>query len=208
MCNAYNLRQRGNKGGANLDEVASVSELINAEIAKLPSPLIRRTGRGVVVTGISGELTATNMRWGFEHPRYREVNNTRATSLKSPFWAESLEKRRCLVPMSSFYEWAESASKSAPRQAYEFRRPDDDWMWVAGIYQPSEAHGWTYSTITTEPSPVVVAVHDRMLAVLDWERALEFLHGEFVPREPYGGQILAAPVPSPLKSSPKQRDLF
>ena len=107
--------------------------------------------------------------------------------------------RRCLVPVSTFFEW--KAETGGRKQAYEFRRPDGEWMWIAGIYERTEAHGGCFATITTEPSALMEPIHDRMLAVLDFHDALAFLRGVKLPFAPYTGEILALPCDSPLKKT-------
>jgi putative SOS response-associated peptidase YedK len=194
MCNTYVVRPK--KGAIALGEAVSES------ILKLKSQMVRRTGPGVVVSSLSGKLSPQIMRWGFEHPKYREVNNARSSSLKSPFWAESFRDRRCIVPVSKFFEWQEPPATGQPKQCYEFRSPDEEWMWVAGIYQPSDTHGNCYATITTDPPEWMVPIHDRMLAVLTFEDALAFLDGTSPPFAPYSGRILAAPSESPLRRKP------
>ena len=193
MCNAYTVRP---KIGALALEAA-----VSAEISRLPSPLVRRTGPGVVVLANSTEPFAETMRWGFHRPFSDAINNARSDKFSSPTWAESLKLRRCLVPISEFYEWQHLAG--GEKQAYEFRRPDGGWMWVAGIYEMTASHGACYATITTEPAPVVVPIHDRMLAVLDAEMAFAFLRGETLEFTPYAGEIVATRCDSPLKRQTK-----
>ncbi len=190
MCNAYNLAAK--------IAASDLEGIVNEAIEKLATPLIRRRGRGIVVRGKPGKLEAEIMRWGFEHPQHREVNNTRASSLRSPFWAESLEHRRCIVPITMFYEWDDPPPKT-PKTCYNFRRSDGNWMWIAGIYQSFDEIGDCYSTITTEPVPPVFPVHDRMLAVLDFEDAMDFLEGDKMPSTPYEGDLVRTECESPLK---------
>lgn len=204
MCNAYFVRP---KSGAK-----ALAKLVSAEILNLPSQLVRRTGRGVVVTmGNDGGLIPTTMRWGFHRPFSDAINNARSDKFDSPTWKESLASRRCMVPVTAFYEWQELPNRG--KQAFEFRRPDDDWMWVAGIFEPSEKYGLCYATITTEPPAWVEPIHDRMLAVIDLEVGKRFLQGETLPFLPYAGQLIAEPCESPLKRKPSadgggQSDLF
>lgn len=203
MCNSY----RFDKDKARQDRVAGVlKEPWTEKIDLLPSELVRRTGTGLILTGTPGELVPQLMRWGFRHPQYREVNNTRASSLRSPFWADSLAERRCLVPMTCFYEWAElpaNAPKGMVKPCYRFQRPDSSLLWVAGIFQEFDELGPCYSTITTEPAPPVHPIHDRELAILDWDNALRFLAGETISWTPYSGPLIAAECPSPLRSAKK-----
>jgi putative SOS response-associated peptidase YedK len=192
MCNAYTVRPK--IGALELDAVVS------AEVSKLPSPLVRRTGRGVVVVaGETGPFPEI-MRWGFQRPFSDAINNARSDKFTSLVWAESLRTRRCLVPISTCYEWQPQAGGA--KQAFEFRRPDGEWMWVAGLFERT-AHGACYATITTEPSTLVVPIHDRMLAVLDNNDAFAFLGGESLPFAPYQGEMIAIPCDSPLKRKPK-----
>ena len=201
MCNAYTVRPKvGSK---------ELVALLSKEIGKLKSPLVRRTGPGVVVVANGGELQPATMRWGFERPFSKAINNARSDNFQSPVWSEALKFRRCLVPISTFFEWKENPDRS--KQAYEFRRPDDDWIWVAGLYEPSETHGPCYATITTEPPSMVEPIHDRMLAVLELEEGLAFLRGETLPFTHYAGAIIATPCASPLKRNPPadlQGELF
>lgn len=195
MCNAYTVRP---KLAGRAQEL-----VVSTEITKLPANLVRRTGRGVVAVIGAGGLTGKTMRWGIQTPRFDSINNARSDKLASPVWAESLEKRRCIVPISSFFEWQELPHRA--KQPYEFRRRDDDWMWVAGLYATSEKYGDCYATITTEPPAWMVPIHDRMLAILDFDRAMDFLHDGTPPDAPYAGEILATPCPSPLRK-PKPED--
>lgn len=86
----------------------------------------------------NGKLVPKVMRWGFPHPKHREVNNTRSDSLHNSFWKESLSERRRLVPIQEFYEWEElppNAPKGMTKGCYSFKRPDIQFLWVAGIWQ-------------------------------------------------------------------------
>jgi putative SOS response-associated peptidase YedK len=196
MCNAYKL-------GDTIVTARDIDELILEHLTYLPSWLIRRTGKGMVVIDDDGKLVPRVMRWGFPHPRYREVNNTRADSLHNPFWKESLKERRCLVPIQEFYEWEElppAAPKGMTKPCYSFKRPDGRLLWVAGIWEEFPEIGQCYSTITRKPAPPVHPIHDRQLASLPWDRAVAFLAGEPMSWEPDGDGLVATPVPSPLKS--------
>jgi putative SOS response-associated peptidase YedK len=192
MCNAYTVRPRL---GA-----SALAAVVSSEVSRLPTPLVRRTGQGVAVVMEEGNLVPRTMRWGIHTPRFDSINNARSDKLASPTWAESVEQRRCLVPISTFYEWQEKPH--AGKQPYEFRRGDGDWIWVAGLYKRSEKYGDCYATITTEPPAWVLPIHDRLLAILDFEDGMAFLRGEMRPSAPYQGDLVAVPCVSPLKRRP------
>lgn len=179
--------------------------LVTEKILRLPSRLVRRSAAGVVVIRAGDELEPEIMRWGFSHPKWKIVNNARSESLSRGMWVEPLARHRCLVPMSSFYEWQELPGGG--KQPHELRRPDAEWLWVAGLYQPTEKHGPCFATITTEPTPEVARVHDRLLAVVNFEEGMAFLRAEKSSFSPFAGPLRIEPCESPLKSrKPKPDD--
>ncbi len=200
MCNAYTIRAK--VGGSEIDA------LVSAGIAKLRASLVRRTGPGVVVRAEQGGLVAETMRWGFHRPFSNAINNARTDNLHSSIWREAVNERRCLVPISSFYEW--QPLPRGGKQPYEFRRPDDDWMWVAGLYEDDEVLGRCYATMTTEPPEWVLPIHDRLLAIVGFDDGMRYLSGEMIPSAPYEGSLLANRCESPLKkrTGDSQRELF
>lgn len=195
MCNAYRVIPK--RSGTGLDAAVS------ATVRTLQSDLVRRTGPGVVVRLQDGELLPSPMRWGFHRHFSDAINNARSDKLTSPVWAEALASRRCLVPISVFYEW--QPLPNCRKQAYEFRREDGEWMWIAGLWENSDKYGPCYATITTEPSPLVEPIHDRMLAVVDIADGERFLRGEDLAFRPYVGPMITSPCESPLRRS-KSRD--
>ena len=85
------------------------------------------------------------------------------------------------------------------KQAYEITRPDDDdWLWIAGIWEANPELGNCYSMITTAAAPSVGFIHDRMPAVLQWETAVKFLTGAAIDFSPFSGSLTATPCQSPL----------
>jgi putative SOS response-associated peptidase YedK len=189
MCNAYTVRPRIT--AKDLDE-------ISAAVSKLPSPLVRRLGRGVAVTQLGNELIPEIMRWGFPHPKYKSVNNARSESLQRGMWVEPMAERRCLVPISAFYEWQELPGRV--KRPYEIRLPGQEWLWVAGLHGTDETGGPCYATITTEPPPKFAQIHDRLLAIVSLEEGLAFLRGEKSSFTPFDGPLEVTPCESPLKA--------
>ena len=189
MCNTYNVKPQ--KGASGLK--ARISE----DLAKLKSLLIRKSDSGVVVLGEKSsdtELTSHIMRWGFHRAFNSSINNSRSDKLDSHVWKQAYESRRCLIPVSSYYEWGEGIG--GKKQAYLISKTscgadEDDWLWIAGLWEENPELGRCYSMITTAAAPSVGFIHDRMPAVLPWETALEFLSGGSIPFSPYAGQIVA-----------------
>ncbi len=190
MCNVYRLKEK--------KVVADIEDAVNESIRQLASKLIRRSGRGPVMRQQGSEVVVEEMRWGFERGFSDSINNARTDNLKSKVWEEAYEKRRCLVPITEFYEWQPLPFDK--KQPHAFRHPDEDeWLWVAGLWEPSERHGACYATLTTEPSAAMEPIHDRMLAIVGLKRGLEFLAGSQLNSTPYNGPLTITPCESPLK---------
>ena len=198
MCNVYRLKEKKQAKG--------IEEAVNERIRQLASKLIRRAGRGLVLRQQGGEVFVEQMRWGFERGFSDSINNARTDKLKSPVWEEAFAKRRCLVPISEFYEW--QPLPFAKKQPHAFRHPEEDeWLWVAGLWEPSDRYGGCYATLTTNPSAAMEPIHDRMLAIVGLEQGMEFLAGADLSRTPYSGPLHIEACESPLKKKTRGDDV-
>jgi putative SOS response-associated peptidase YedK len=123
----------------------------------------------------------------------------------SPAFRESFARRRCLVPVDSFYEWRREGTV---RQPYRVVRTDGRPLALAGLWS-----GWrdpadgvvrrTFTIVTSAPNRLVSTLHDRMPVVVPevaWERWLDpsvpdvgELHGLLVPNEALPLEIHAVP---------------
>ena len=135
---------------------------------------IRKTDPGLVL--LPGEQGPDDqvMRWGFRRPWNSAINNARLEKLDGP-WADAWQaRRRCLVPMSAFYEWSGS---TGARQTFAFTPAgEDETLWAAGMWEKDpEDSSFRYTMITTAATPEVAAVHTRMPALLRSEHIEEFL---------------------------------
>ena len=97
------------------------------------------------------------------------LNNARAEGIeKKPSFREPLKRRRCIIPASGFYEWLR---KGAKKQPYFIRRTDQGYMAMAGVWDHWQGEDGqeidSCSIITTEANKLMLAIHDRMPAILD-----------------------------------------
>ena len=96
-------------------------------------------------------------------------------SFKRPF-----KSQRCLVPVSSYYEWG------ADKQPYYVHSDDGKPFGLAGLWDHWEKHGQaitSFTIITTEPNERMRALHHRMPAVLSPEDYEAWLSPESQPDE-------------------------
>tara|TARA_R110002096_G_scaffold240324_3_gene432109 strand:+ start:2214 stop:2864 length:651 start_codon:yes stop_codon:yes gene_type:complete len=175
---------------------------------------IRKTDLGpVIVQSEQDKMEAHQMRWGFRRSFNPAVNNARTDKLDGPWATPWKEKRRCLIPMSTFYEWT---GPTGGKQTFAFEFPkQDDFIWAAGIWEPGDNEP-AYSMLTTDASPSVSRIHDRMPALLDPATFMEFLSASD-PRHllaPWAGPLDIFRCENPLKGTttthkgPQRQDLL
>lgn len=151
------------------------------------------------------------MRWGFHREFNPAINNARADKLEGGMWREAFHERRCVIPMSQFFEWGPGTG--GRKQAHEFHDPDGDYLFSAGIWEENKELGPCYTMVTTAAAPLMAPIHDRMPALLRPEEMAEFLagsrHWDF---QPFAGPLVVTPCESPLVKRtgnwPQQADLF
>jgi putative SOS response-associated peptidase YedK len=203
MCNTYVIRpKRGAQG---------LAQRVGEATAKLASALVRKSDPGVVVRA-DGRVEL--MRWGFHREFNPAINNARADKLEGGMWREAFHERRCVIPMTLFYEWGPGVGgRLGKKQAHEFHDPDDDYLCAAGIWEPHAELGPCYTMVTTAASPLMSPIHDRMPALLRPEELADFLAGsgrwDF---QLFAGPLVVEPCESPLAKrtgdGPRQAELF
>ena len=148
-----------------------------------PSDDIRPTQRvPVLLEGPDRPRRLGLMRWGWARDFAASGNliNARAEDMGSKkTFAEAVQRRRCLVPATSWFEW--QADPAAPKGKKTKHRlmPILDGPWaLAGLWEaiPGEKAG-AVVVVTVAADPSVAAVHDRMPAIVRLEAALAWLTG-------------------------------
>ena len=115
------------------------------------------------------------LRWGLV-PSWAEdlkignkmINARAETAATKPSFRTALRKRRCLVPVTGFYEWT---GKTGAKRASIFRRRDGRPFALAGLWEtwrggdgdPVE----TFTVLTTNANAVVAKLHDRMPVIVE-----------------------------------------
>ena len=140
----------------------------------------------VVIFG-DGQRSLVPMRWGLipgwwsktiKEMKLATFNARAETIVTKPMFRDSFQRRRCLMPVSGYYEWADTPEGKQP---HYFTRRDGQTMTVAAVQD-----GWvdpatreairSCTMVITEPNKLVAEVHDRMPVILEekdfeqWER--------------------------------------
>lgn len=184
-----------------------VREHVSDAATGLDLALVRKSDRGLVVLP---DRQVAVMRWGFARPFNNAVNNARSDRLDSGIWAEPFRERRCVIPVSAFYEWG--PAPGGRKQAYEFAHPADDYLWIAGIWEMSDELGPCFSMLTTDAGAAMIGIHERMPAILGSDNeATAFLSGGTWLFDPYQGDLTTNKCASPLtrpRGDASQGELF
>ncbi len=133
--------------------------------------------------------------WATEARVGSKMINARAETItSSPAFRDAFVRKRCLVPVDSFYEWKR---EGGVRQPYRIVRRDGRPLALAGLWA-----GWkdpasdivrrTFTIVTTTPNEAIAGLHDRMPVIVAedaWARWLDP-----APADP--GELLGLLVPS------------
>jgi putative SOS response-associated peptidase YedK len=167
MCGRYALHAN--------PEVVALQFALDSVPEFKPSFNIAPAANVLVVRPRTGMLS----RWGLRG----KFANLRAETVLSKFRASG----RCLVPASGFYEWQASGGRKQP---YYFVAQSEALLALAAVWEQN-----SFSLITTEPSPTVARVHDRMPLLIARRDYSAWLAGdERFLKEPVEVEIAAHPV--------------
>src|SRR5690606_34032573 len=103
--------------------------------------------------------------------------NARSEGIESkPSFRHAYKKQRCLVPASGFYEWQKSSDQKIPK----YITTNQPLFAFAGLWEHWQPDGSdaleTYTIITTQASPAMQPVHDRMPIILQPEAEDDWLN--------------------------------
>lgn len=133
------------------------------------------------------EMVSEVLKWGYEaYGKKTLIFNARSETVQErPMFRYDFEERRCLVPVTKFYEWKKISAKQ--KEKYEFFT-SDNILYLAGIYHKEPA-GDRFTILTREAEGCMVGVHHRMPLILSrddmrkWlfskEEAVKLLIGHF-----------------------------
>ncbi len=147
---------------------------LSNDLPDVPDYNVCPTTQVGVVTSADGVRRLRPMRWGFVPRWYDKVNggplliNARAETIaQKPAFAEACRTRRCLVPVSGFYEW-ERSEKDKPLPWYVTRQ-DGAPLVFGGIWQDwgQGADAVTsFAILTTAANAAMAQIHHRLPVIL------------------------------------------
>jgi putative SOS response-associated peptidase YedK len=107
-------------------------------------------------------------------------NSSRKTNLQ-----RSLEKRRCIIPASWYFEWEHLISNSGQKKTgdkYMIQPNGSSMTWLAGLYRIEDSLP-VFTVLTREPTDELRRIHDRMPLIFPKERIDEWIDPRSNPEE-------------------------
>jgi putative SOS response-associated peptidase YedK len=180
-----------------------------------PSWNVAPTQRSPVCrVGNDGERELAIMRWGFT-PQWSPdakpgpINARCETVATNGMFRAAYRSRRCLVPISSFYEWR---TTEAGKQPFSIRLLHDEVICLAGLWE-----GWakdaeaieSFTVLTTTPNELMATIHNRMPVILRPQDYDAWLGAPEPPPEllcPFPAEEMEAVPVSTRVNSPRNND--
>ena len=182
MCGRYVIFTQGER-----DEINQIIREVQEKYGddSMHTGEIFPTNNAPVYAAQEGEVQAALMTWGL--PQYKGggvIINARAETVgEKRTFVQAIRNRRCVILSSGFYEWTHNTAK---KEKYLFNVPNEQILYMAGIYNLQPNGRPRFVILTTVANDSMRMVHDRMPIILqknelqDWitypSAADEILH--------------------------------
>jgi putative SOS response-associated peptidase YedK len=178
MCGRFSQQRPASE----LAEIFAAEPLVDDPGARFN---VAPTDDALVVVQRDDRRAITAYRWGLVPHWAADLKagarmfNARAETLTtSPAFRDAFKRRRCLVPVDSFYEWKREGTA---RQPYNVVREDGRPLALAGLWAgwkdpATETVRRTFTIVTTTPNDALADLHDRMPVMIPddaWDRWLD-----------------------------------
>ena len=175
MCNLYSIT-------TNQDAIRRLFAVTSDMAGNLPSmPGVFPDQEAPVVRNHDGQRELIKMRWGMPPPpKFGGPPITNIRNMSSPHWRGWLRpENRCLVPASSFSEYAPEPNPATGKKdvVWFALNPDRPLFAFAGIWtefrgdrgpksKPVPGPHLVFGFLTTEPNAVVAPIHPKAMPVI------------------------------------------
>jgi len=144
------------------------------------------------------EKGCSGMRWGFERPWAKSINNARLEK-RGTMWKKAWAMGRCLIPMSGWYEFS---GETGRMKCHLLEPVEGGPILAAGLWEAHEVLGDCFTMIMAESDPATLQgkIHNRMPVLLSHDDGERWMAEE--PPDLMGSpgiEVKETIVPSPLK---------
>jgi putative SOS response-associated peptidase YedK len=206
MCGRYDLNES--------PQLLALYFRLSAEPPAFRNADVRPTDAAPIIRFHDGQRLALPARWGLipswskDDRIAQHTFNARAETVAGkPSFRAAFKRRRCIVPVSAFFEWR-AVPGEQKKQKLRFTSPAQHPLALAGLWEhwqrpETDEMVETYTIITTPANLFMAPIHDRMPVILDqrdWTTWLDPDTGN-----PLLLQAMLAPCPDNwLECSPSQ----
>lgn len=139
---------------------------------------------------VQGHIEMAPCHWGLvpswwtkplSEKKFSTFNAKAETAAEKPVFRGAFRHKRCLVPVSGFYEWTGAKGRKTP---FAIGLRNRRWFCFAGLWDSAIINGSeieTFTVLTTEPNDLMAGLHHRMPVILrpqDYGRWLDTQSGD------------------------------
>jgi len=173
MCGRYYLK-------ISIDKLLEKYGIINNEFDDIPVGEIFPSQQAPIIFN-KQDIKMRLSKWGLS-PSYlkRPIINARAETLdKKKTFKGLFDKKRCLIPVSGFFEWKNQNGTKIKHSIYLENR---EFFSLAGLYESSlDSSGnriTEFVIITTAANKKISEIHNRMPLILSEDKEQEWLNND------------------------------
>jgi putative SOS response-associated peptidase YedK len=181
---------------------------------------IALTNQATVVYEDQDAVQVTAMRFGLvpswaKEPNSKLGNSRSETAHEKPSFRAAFKRRRCLIPVTGFYEWRmDPGEKRKTPYKVTVVGQDQPVFYLAGLWEFWEPQQLlSFSILTTDPNEFMANLHNRMPVILPddvhdmWlDPANEEKEGLQAILKPYPAELMAYQAYDRYVSSPGNKD--
>ncbi len=140
----------------------------------------------VLAPNRSGEQTVFPMQWGYTLPASGErkppliINARSETAAEKPLFRDSWRSRRCVVPVTAYFEWEHRMGfdgKPKTGDKYRITPAAEGRTFLAGLYRMEDGIP-SFVILTRAPADNLFWMHDRMPLLLPESAVKEWISPE------------------------------
>jgi putative SOS response-associated peptidase YedK len=124
-------------------------------------------------------IVLMNTFWGIKENPDAPTKGKNLQSENTHTFYRKVEKNRCLIPASSYFEHKPVQGKKTPiKVKHEMFWKDKAQFYIAGYFDEYDDGSLGFGLVTTLPNPVQAEIHNRMIITLDGKMGRAFLDQE------------------------------
>ena len=169
MCGRYWIERDGN------EELERIIAAIQRQApVKTEGEIFPGDAVPVLCRSRAGNVRPFAMEWGYHMgDGSRIINAHSETAAEKPMFRESLALRRCILPMSVYFEWEKWDGR---KNKYRIAPEAGGLHYLAGLYR-FEGERPVCTVLTAAAAQQIQFIHHRMPVILEHDSGLAWLNG-------------------------------